>query len=416
MKALLSALGYALVNIFETLIRVLPVPCRTGLIKIGNPGKDAPVILTCNYHLTVERMKRALKGMNAYLLIANSRGINVWCAATGGHFTNHDVISVLKTSGIEGLVAHRYVILPQLAATGIESKPVFLKAGWRIVWGPVYAKDIPAFLNSRQGMPDPEVTSKNFSVPGFMRKGLEKSAVMRTVDFGIVQRTEMAVSWAFPFSLIAGLIMLFVWRSGVAFTVVLIWAVSFTIFLFFPLYARLAGDKKKAPGLSRYTVLFDFNRASLGLSAAFILLVAGYGLLTGNFSTDFMLHAGILTLIIVLLLNLDLMGSTPLYKSGLHEDRLLKITIDESRCKGAAFCEDVCPKHCYTIDRESHLASIPRSDDCVQCGACIVQCPFDALFFTSPSGMIIPPETIRRFKLNTLGKRLVDTAGKTAVS
>ncbi len=420
MKALLSGIAYIGINIFETLIRVLPFPRKTGLIKIGNPGKDSPVILTCNFHLTVERVKRALKGMDAYLLVANSRGINVWCAAAGGHFTTHDVISILKTSGIEDLVAHRYVILPQLAATGIETKPILLKAGWRAIWGPVYAKDIPAFLNSRQGLPGPEFTSDNFYVPGFMRKVLEKTPAMRTVNFDPVQRIEMGVSWAFPFSLIAGLIMLFAWRSGVVFTVLLIWIVSLTTFLLFPVYARWAGDKKRKPGLSRYTVLFDFNKASLGMSAIFILLVAGYALLTGNLTDgvqgDFMIHAGILTLIIVLLLNMDLKGSTPLFKSGLHEDSLLKITIDKNRCKGAAFCEDVCPKNCYAVDRKMHRASIPRLDDCVQCGACIVQCPFDALYFTSPDGSIIPPETLRTFKLNVLGKRLVSTAGKSAAS
>jgi len=51
--------------------------------------------------------------------------------------------------------------------------------------------------------------------------------------------------------------------------------------------------------------------------------------------------------------------------------------------------------------------TIPRPDICVQCGACIVQCPCDALFFQSPKGEIIFPESIRKFKLNLMGKRLV---------
>ena len=88
-------------SVVETLLRVLPFPCRTGLVIIGNPGRNSPVFLTCNYHLTVQRVKRALKGSNVFLLIANNREINVWCATAGGHFTNHDVISVLKTNGIE---------------------------------------------------------------------------------------------------------------------------------------------------------------------------------------------------------------------------------------------------------------------------------------------------------------------------
>jgi len=129
-----------MVNIAETLLRVLPLASKTGLIKIGNPDRNSPVFLTCNYHLTVQRVKRALRGIDAYLLVGNSRGINVWCGAAGGHFTNHDVISVVKTSGIEELVAHRNVILPQLAATGVEAKIMQKKTGWRVIWGPVYAK------------------------------------------------------------------------------------------------------------------------------------------------------------------------------------------------------------------------------------------------------------------------------------
>jgi NAD-dependent dihydropyrimidine dehydrogenase PreA subunit len=414
MKTFWSGIWFIFLNIFETLIRVLPYPCKTGLIKIGSPGKDSPVFVTCNYHLTVERVKRALKGRDAYLLVANSRGVNVWCGATGGHFTNHDIISVLKTSGIEDLVTHRYVILPQLAATGIESKAIQLKTGWRTVWGPVYAKNIPAFLDSRQGLPEPVLTSGNFFIPPFMRKGFDKTRNMRMVSFGPVQRIEMAVSWAFPFSLVASLIMFFVWRDWVVYTAALIWIVSFLIFLSFPLYAGWLGNKKQTAGFSKYTVLFDFGRTSLILWVLFMVLMAGYGLLTGNFSSGFMFRSGVLSFIIILVLNLDLKGSTPVYKSGLHEESLLKITIDENKCKGAAFCEDVCPKDCYDVDRRKHLASIPRSGDCVQCGACIVQCPFDALYFKSPEGEIVLPETIRRFKLNLLGKRLVSPVRKPA--
>ncbi len=108
---------------------------------------------------------------------------------------------------------------------------------------------------------------------------------------------------------------------------------------------------------------------------------------------------------LLLILSLDLMGSTPVYKSGLHEDRLLRVELDENKCKGAGACEQVCPTNVFEIDPRRHLASLPRAVQCVQCGACIVQCPFDALFFRGPRGDVVPPETVRRFKLNLLGKR-----------
>lgn len=118
----MSTLSYLVVTVVETLLRVLPFPTKTGLIKIGNPNRQSPVLLTGNFGLTVARVKRAMKGIDAYLLVANSHGINVWCAAAGGHLTSHAVVSVLKTSGVSELVDHRCVILPQLAATGIESQ------------------------------------------------------------------------------------------------------------------------------------------------------------------------------------------------------------------------------------------------------------------------------------------------------
>ena len=110
---------------------------------------------------------------------------------------------------------------------------------------------------------------------------------------------------------------------------------------------------------------------------------------------------------VILVLSLDLMGSTPVYKSGLHEDRLLKVILDEKKCKGAGFCEQVCPRNCYELDKNRHIAIVPRSERCVQCGACIVQCPFDALYFKSPKGEIISPATVRKFKLNLIGRRLI---------
>jgi NAD-dependent dihydropyrimidine dehydrogenase PreA subunit len=381
----MSLVKYLFTNVVETLLRGLPFPCKTGLIRIGHPGKNAPVFLTCNYHLTVERVKRTLKEIDCYLLVANSRGINVWCAAAGGHFTSHDVISALKTSGIEEIVNHRKVILPQLAATGIESRVIQKKTGWNVVWGPVYAKDIPAFLKC----------------------GSMKTPEMREVKFPLVQRIEIAAMWAFPFSIIASIITLPFWREIFLPLISLIWSLPFLIFGAFPLYSKWLNPKKKREGFSKYTVIFDFSRIPLVLEVFFLVSLLMYSMFFGVFSWGFILRWGLISFIIVLLLSIDLMGSTPLYKSGLHEDRFLRVVLDEEKCKGAGFCEQVCPRNCYEVDKGRGIAAMPRDYRCVQCGACIVQCPFDALYFKNPKGEVITPELIRRFKLNLIGKRLV---------
>ncbi|RMF10488.1 MAG: copper oxidase [Candidatus Neomarinimicrobiota bacterium] len=376
-------LNYLWINIVQTALRGLPFPTRTGLIPIGNPGRNSPVFLTCNFRLTVERVKRSLKGMDAWLLVANSRGINVWCAATGGKFTHHDVISILKTSGIEAQVDHRRVVLPQLAATGIEPRIVREKTGWHCLWGPVYAQDIPAFV----------------------RQNFHKTREQSRVRFSLSQRLEMAVMWAFPFHVISALILLFVWPGAILPLTLLLWGLSLGIFLAFPWLERWLNPQKKGMKFSSYTVLFDLSRLPLILWGAFLagtLLVMTW---QGTFTWSHFGHWALASFAIVLLLSIDLMGSTPTYKSGLHEDRFYTVELDLERCKGAGFCEQVCPRDVYVVDHRHKTASQPRKDLCVQCGACIVQCPFDALRFRTPDGDTIEPETIRTYKLNLLGQR-----------
>jgi ferredoxin len=382
----MSLPDYIAVNIVETLLRVIPIPCKTGVIKIGKPNRTSPVFLTCNYHLTVKRVKRALHrdNIDCYLLVANSKGHNVWCGATGGHFTNHGVISVLKTSGIETLVDHKNVILPQLAATGIEARHVQKKTGWKIIWGPVYAKDIRAFIENN-----------------FM-----KTVGMREVRFSLVSRIEMALMWAFPFSIIASLIMACFWPDALLPMNGLVWGFPFIVFVSFPLYSKWLDPKKKRVGFSKYTVIFDFGRMPLILWGLFLLCLFVFGIATNALALGFIFRWGFISFIVILIISLDLMGSTPVYKSGLHEDRLLKVVLDEGKCKGAGYCEQVCPKNCYEVDPNRHVATIPGAEKCVQCGACIVQCPFDALCFMNPKGAILPPATVRSFKLNLIGKRL----------
>lgn len=381
-------MGRRCVALLQTLLRVLPFPRPPGLVRIGNPGRTSPVLLTGNFRLTVERVQRALEGMDAYLLVANSRGVNVWCAATGGLLTNHDVVSVLRTSGIEGLVDHRQVVLPQLAATGIEGRVVQQKTGWKAIWGPVDARSLPAFL----------------------RGGLKKTREMRIVGFPWPRRLEMAVAWAFPISLLSLLVLPF-WREGVLPLVGLVWGLSLVIFVSFPLYQKRLRTTRKPVGV----VFFDFGERGVALLlwALFMLGLVGYLVLAGDFSWAQSLRWGLASLIVLLILSLDLTGSTPVYKSGVHEDRLLRIVLDADRCRGAGLCEQVCPTDVLEVDHRRRVATVPRGEQCVQCGACIVQCPFDALYFQTPRGDRVTPDTVRRFKLNLLGRRRVDpmTAG-----
>ena len=101
----------------------------------------------------------------------------------------------------------------------------------------------------------------------------------------------------------------------------------------------------------------------------------------------------------------DMKGMTSIYKSDLHEDRLFTIKIHQEQCTGIGDCEMVCPRNCFEFTHDVEYITIPRIDDCVQCGACIVQCLEDALYFENSQGEIIEAEIIRKYKLNLLGKR-----------
>jgi len=228
---------------------------------------------------------------------------------------------------------------------------------------------------------------------------------MRQVEFPWLQRIEMAVAWAFPLSLLAALIALLFWREAVLPLVLLIWGLAFLVFTSFPLYERRLGRGDKRFGF----VFFDFGRGGLPLAlwGMFMVGLIAYTALAGQFAWESVLRWGLASLFIVLVISLDLMGSAPVYKSGLHEDRLLSVTIDEDKCGADGACLEVCPRNCFELDAAQHVAAMPRAGQCVQCGACIVQCPCDALCFESPEGQIVAPEDVRRHKLNMMGKRLV---------
>jgi NAD-dependent dihydropyrimidine dehydrogenase PreA subunit len=216
----------------------------------------------------------------------------------------------------------------------------------------------------------------------------------------------MAAMWAFPFSIIASIIITPFWREMLLPLNAFIWGLPVLVFVSFPLYSKWLNPKKKGMSFSKYTIIFDLGRLPLILWVIFLSCIVIGSISLNIFTWGFILRWGFLSFVILLLISSDLMGSTPIYKSGLHEDRFLKIILDEEKCKGAGFCEQVCPRNCYEVNRNQHTAAMPRPDRCVQCGACIVQCPFNALYFQGPKGKITYPETIRKFKLNLIGKRL----------
>ncbi|MCF8105859.1 MAG: hypothetical protein K9K64_10265 [Desulfohalobiaceae bacterium] len=140
-----------------------------GLYCVGSPDGDSPVLVTANYKLSFDSLRKELNSTDAWILVLDTRGINVWCAAGKGLFSHTELIRQVHLSRLESVVNHRELILPQLGATGVSARQVKSGSGFRCVWGPVRAEDIPAFLeNGRKGEP-----------------------AMRRVSFSLKERVEL---------------------------------------------------------------------------------------------------------------------------------------------------------------------------------------------------------------------------------
>ncbi|HSV96124.1 MAG TPA: mercury methylation corrinoid protein HgcA [Spirochaetota bacterium] len=117
-----------------------------GLYAQGNPGRNSDVFVSANYKLSFDILRRELKGMSAWILVLDTAGINVWCAAGKGSFGTAELIKRIHLHGLEKVVEHRNVIVPQLGAPGLEAHVVARSTGFHVIFGPVAARDVPAFV------------------------------------------------------------------------------------------------------------------------------------------------------------------------------------------------------------------------------------------------------------------------------
>ncbi len=117
-----------------------------GLYAIGEPGRDSDVFVTANYKLSFDNLRRALAGISAWVLVLDTKSINVWCAAGKGTFGTEELVRRISSVKLDTVVEHRRIILPQLGAVGVSASEVRKRTGFRVLFGPVEARDIPAYL------------------------------------------------------------------------------------------------------------------------------------------------------------------------------------------------------------------------------------------------------------------------------
>lgn len=140
-----------------------------GLYAVGSPGDNSPVFVSANYKLSFDKLRGRLNGIDGWVLVLDTRGINVWCAAGKGTFGTNELIARIKMTQLDRVVSHRRVILPQLAGPGVSAHHVKERCGFRVVYGPVRARDIGAFLDNN----------------------MKATARMRRVKFGLWDRAVL---------------------------------------------------------------------------------------------------------------------------------------------------------------------------------------------------------------------------------
>jgi len=139
-----------------------------GLYAIGHPDSTSDVFVSANFKLSFDHLRRALNKMNAWILVLDTKGINVWCAAGKGTFGTAELINRIKIHALLNIVDHRNLIVPQLGAVGVSAHEVKSKTGFRIVYGPVRAEDIGIFIKS-EFKTTPEMRSVNFPLRDRMK-------------------------------------------------------------------------------------------------------------------------------------------------------------------------------------------------------------------------------------------------------
>ena len=141
-----------------------------GLYAVGEPGMASDIFVSANYKFSFDMLRCELSGMSAWILVLDTKGINVWCAAGKGTFGTAELVNRISATGLHVVAPKGRLILPQLGAPGVSANEVRKETGFRVCYGPVRASDIPAYIAA----------------------GHKASRRMREVRFGLADRLVLA--------------------------------------------------------------------------------------------------------------------------------------------------------------------------------------------------------------------------------
>ncbi|GAI98616.1 unnamed protein product, partial [marine sediment metagenome] len=235
----------------------------------------SPIIVTANYEFTYIKVMRDLKGLDAWVLCVDSNGINVWCAARGNDFGNNQLIEAVEATGLKDITEKKTLILPQLSAGGVATPELQKKTKefpFRVVYGPVWSKDLPEFIKNR-----PARKPDNMKLAKFTLKHRFRGFITHT-SFLLRKIFLLPLLALFLILIVLNLIGLFdkLWWAGE----ILLWVIisNFLITFLFP--------------ISKFTRRFIYKGIFFGTLNSIAL-----GVLT------YYIHNSIVTMIISLIIN-----------------------------------------------------------------------------------------------------------------
>ncbi|MCI0470199.1 MAG: 4Fe-4S binding protein [Candidatus Aminicenantes bacterium] len=324
---------HPLKTLLEMLLRLFPYPEPPALYKIGNPSAKSPVLVTGNYELTIRRVAAAIKSLDCWLLVCDSRGVNVWCSSTAGLFKTADVTAAIKATGLTTKVDHKEIILPQLCAAAVFPQQIYDETGFTARFGPVSCNHIPGYLA------DP------------------KNKDIRKATFTIEERLEMAVGC--PLIYIACLVFIynFIDLSNLSVIIPIIYGLTILHAVIFP--GRMI--KSIVPwslfvGGVVFFIIYGLFSAGMSLISPGNSLAIGLGM--------------------IYIVN-EFSGWSPLQKYSLSANKKASIAVDPGLCTGCYLCIEVCPKAVFDFQDGKAIAA--REAECVLCKSCFRQCPVGAI-------------------------------------
>jgi len=245
------------------------------------------------------------------------------------------------------------------------------QTGWRCRFGPAYAEEIPAYVAAN----------------------LSKTEAMCRARFPLGARLEMAVMWASPMSLLAGIPVAILHPRPLPGVLALIWAFTLFLYICYPLVGRVA------PG----TVGLVKTLAMGAVGVAGLLV---WSVVFGHWEAGRLVGWCLAILGVALVLGFDLEGTSPLQAGatvsywagrwpgvlklwalvGYELEMPFTLQVDATRCRGCERCVSVCPKgvfELYSLDGRQK-SRVVRMSDCEQCTACVKQCPEHAILADPP--------------------------------